>query len=293
MLQNFGPRQIDVHEKEPSGSLPEVIAVTSGKGGVGKSSLSVNIAILLQQLKKKVLLIDADIHLGNVDLILGMRPRYTIADVISERVGMKEAIVSGPAGIDILPASSAVSELLELKDGVLQKIGETFSGFEYNYDLIILDTGAGISQNVMSFVFAAHKTVLVVTSDPSSIADAYAMIKVIRTTKPDMPILMVTNMVRNHEEGDSIYKKMNLMVRKFLNSGIDFGGAILRDELIAKSIKLQQPFVLQYPNSGPATALRLVNRKLLQLPGMDSSKREHFFKNFLENRKIEIRGPHE
>ncbi len=290
MLQNFGPRQIDLKAREADEMSPQVIAITSGKGGVGKTSLSVNLALLLRKAKKRVLLMDADIHLGNVDLIMGIRPRYTVADVIKDGISLEDVITRAPGDIDILPASSAVSELLEMNDLVIQRLSDAFSAYELDYDYILLDTGAGISQIVMSFVLSADKVVLVVTSDPASIADAYAMIKTVRLHRPEVPILMVTNMVRSDEEGESIYKKMNLMVKKFLKSSIDFGGVIIKDELVSKSVKLQRPFVIEYPNSSATSALRLVNRRLVQLPLSQGGKRVAFFRRFLENRKIELKG---
>ncbi len=290
MLQNFGPRQINLKAREAEDMAPQLIAITSGKGGVGKTSLSVNLALLLRKAKKRVLLVDADIHLGNVDLIMGIRPRYTVADVIKDGISLEEVITRAPGDIDILPASSAVSELLEMNDLVIQRLSDAFSAYELDYDYILLDTGAGISQIVMSFVLSADKVVLVVTSDPASIADAYAMIKTIRIHQPDLPILMVANMVRSDEEGESIYKKMNLMVKKFLKSSIDFGGVIIRDDLVSKSVKLQRPFVMEYPNSVATSALRLVNRRLVQLPILSSGKRVALFRRFLENRKIELKG---
>ena len=169
----------------------EIIAITSGKGGVGKSYLSTNMAIMLQQMRKRVLIIDADIHLGNVDLILGVRSEYTIADVLNDGMDLQDIIVTGPANIDVLPASSASGKLLEMEDVFLKRLSVAFRTIENNYDYIIVDTGAGIANSVLSFLLGADKIVLVITSDPASIADAYAVIKIIKRNDLDIPIMLI------------------------------------------------------------------------------------------------------
>lgn len=288
MLRNFNPTTIDKKIRNEAVKYPEVISITSGKGGVGKSSLSVNLAILLQQTKKKVLLIDADIHLGNLDLILGMRTQYTITDIVKGIVDVEDAILEGPGGIHILPASSAVSDLLEMEEMALRKLSDAFAEYEHNYDIVLLDTGAGISSSVTSFLFGSDKIMVVVTPDPASIADAYAVIKVIRQERESVPILLVTNMTKSQEEGETLYKKMNLMVQKFLNSHVEYGGAILIDDTIRLSVKKQRPFVLDYPNSGSSKGLHLIKRKVLTLPASEASSRKNLFTNFRKNRKISV-----
>lgn len=270
--------------------LPEVISVTSGKGGVGKSTLSVNLAILMRQMRRRVLVLDADIHLGNVDLIAGIRSKYTIADVVSNGVDINEVIIKGPGDIDVLPASSAVTELLDMEDLILRKLATAFGSIENQYDTIIVDTGAGIAQTVLSFVLGSDKVVLMVTPDPSSIADAYAVIKVIRHCRGAVPVVMFTNRVRSEEEGDSLFKKMNLMVQKFLSSYIEYGGSLVEDSVLQKSVKLQKPVVLSSPNGTTANALRVLNRKLVGIPVVDSSKRKDFFSRFISNRKVSLEG---
>lgn len=271
-------------------NLPEILTITSGKGGVGKSSISVNLALLLAQIKKRVLLIDADIHLGNVDLILGIRPKYTIADVISGEVELKDVITQGPGGIDILPAASAVIEMLEAEDKVLSKMAESFSRFQHKYDTVLVDTGAGVHDTVMSFVLGADKIALVVTPDPASIADAYGMVKVIRQTNKDVPIMMISNMVGKEENGESLFKKMNLMVQRFLDSQLIYGGSIVKDELVAQSIQKQRPLALDHPNSIPMNSLKMITRRLLKLPITDMSNRESFFDRFMAYKRVNVGG---
>ncbi len=272
--------------KQKQVAVPEIISVTSGKGGVGKSSVSVNLAILMQQLRKKVLVLDADIHLGNVDLICGVRSRYTIADVVTKNIPLNEVIVKGPGGIDILPASSAVSELIEMEDVILRKLASAFAGLQRAYDTIIVDTGAGIASTVLSFVLGSDKVILLVTPDPASIADAYAVIKVIKHWRVALPVVMVPNRVKTEAEGESIYKKMNLMVQKFLSSFIDYGGSIVEDEHLSRSVKLQQPLVLGAPNAPVVRTLKLLNRKLMGIPINQEHAKSSFFDRFIANRRL-------
>jgi len=286
MLRNFSPRSIDLMPRELKKNLPEVIAITSGKGGVGKSSIGVNLAILLSQMKRKVLLIDADVHLGNVDLIMGIRAKYTIADVVKDSIDISKALIKAPGDFDILPASSAVTELFKMEDSMIYKLANAFSKIEYDYDIVLLDTGAGISHLVTSFIFGSDKVLLVVTPDPSSIADAYAVIKVIKKTNSLMPVLMIANMVKSYDEGEILYKKMNLMVQKFLNCDIDFGGSLLKDEIISKSVQMQTPFVIKNPNSAATKTLNLLKGKILKLPLIDVSKRNNFFSKFINGRNV-------
>ncbi len=266
----------------------DIITITSGKGGVGKSTISSNLAISLQKMKKKVLLIDADIHLGNLDLILGMRTQYTIADVVSEGMPLDKVIVEGPAGLHILPASSASLELLEMEDVALKKLAAAFEDFTTRYEYILVDTGAGIAPSVITFLLGADKIVLVITPDPASISDAYAVIKVIRSVNKTVPILLTANKVSTPEEGDVLYKKMNLMTQKFLKSRLIFGGSILRDDIIAQSVRRRSPFMLDYPNTTAAKAISILNRRLLQVPVVERHPDTNFFNRLVSGRKIQF-----
>lgn len=286
MLSRVGSTRLAA--KQGASNPGEVIAVTSGKGGVGKSTVSANMAISLKQMNRKVLLIDADIHLGNLDLILGTRSRLTLADVAKDGVSLEDIIMEGPGGIDILPASSAALDILKSEDMFLRKLGSAFSNFDGQYDYIVLDTGAGIAQNVIAFLLGAQKIVLVITPDPASITDAYAVVKVVRSIDKDIPIYLTTNMVGSADEGEILFKKMNLMVQKFLDSKIQFGGSILKDDLIQRSVKQQKPFVLHHPNSGSTTAIRVLNRRLMHSAAQFDDKQKNIFEKLINIKKIQF-----
>jgi len=282
MLETIGK---DMTTLKDTRKQPEIIAITSGKGGVGKSSLSINTALVFRQMRKRVLLIDADIHLGNVDLLLGMRTVNTLEDLLKDGMDIRDIIVEGPGQLDVLPASSASMKMLEMEDILLKKLAAAFRKIESNYDYVIVDTGAGVAQTVLSFLLGADKIVLVITSDPASIADAYAVIKIVKTMDAEIPVLVVPNQVNAHEEGEVLYKKLNLMVRKFLKCEIEYAGSVLKDELIAKSVKIQKPFVLHNPNSAAANTMRLFTRQLLQLTPKTSRDKRNVFDRFIVNKK--------
>ena len=272
-----------------SGSGPDILAVTSGKGGVGKTSLSVNLSILASQLNKKVLLVDADIHLGNVDLLLGIQPKFTIADVIDEKVDLKDIIERGPAGLDILPAASAVDSLLQSEDRVLNKIKNSFSQIEKNYDMIFVDTAAGIHNTVMSFVLGADKIILVITPDPSSIADGYGMIKIIKQNQINAPIIMIANSVESDESGWALFKKMNLMVQRFLSTDIIWGGSLLKDDDYANAVRKRSPLAIDNPQSSSISHMKVILRHILDLKmSPNGQHNSNFFDRFMQNRHFEL-----
>lgn len=287
-MTEISTRMFMMNQLKLDKSVPEVIAVTSGKGGVGKTFLSVNLAIHLVQLKQRVLLLDADIHLGNIDLFLGLRPQYTIADVIHGEKEISEIVIKGPNDVDILPASSCVKDLIQQEKETLNKFRQAFKRFEHNYDKIIVDTGAGISSNVLSFLLGADKIIVIVTPDPASIADAYGVMKIVAHFAEHIPILLVANIVRDEEEGRSLFNKMNLMTERFLQRSIMYGGSIVETVSIAHSVKRQKPMMIHQPNAVPMSALRNIARKLFRVPVPDRYSRSGLFEQIIDLREISL-----
>ncbi len=273
-------------QNNASNSRPETITITSGKGGVGKTNMSVNLAIMLSKLKKKVLLFDADIHLGNVDLFLGIRTQYTIADVVAGKKPLKDVIVSGPENIDVLPASSAVVEMIEMGDDVIRKLGFVFSRYENNYDYIIVDSGAGINNQVIPFVLGADKVIVMVTKDPASIADAYGMIKIINKYRKKLPVALTVNMVKELNEGKSLFKKLDLMVNRFLGSKIFYGGSLKEDFKIGEAIRKQVPFSIKYPNTDSTQILKNITRNIINIPINKERENVKFFDRINNNKNV-------
>ena len=191
-----------------------IIAVSSGKGGVGKTSVTVNLAIALSNLGNKVTIIDADLGLANVDILMGLIPRYTLSHVIKLEKKLEEIIVEGPSGIQIVSGGSGVMDLVNLNEDELSALILGLEHLNNDSDYILIDTGAGLNSSVISFIQAAQEVVVVVTSDPTSITDAYALIKNIQDL--DVKIKIVVNRIDSNKEGTEVFHKIDLAANKFL-----------------------------------------------------------------------------
>lgn len=269
-------------------SHTKILAVTSGKGGVGKTVLSVNLALSLRALGKKVLLVDADLYLGSVGTMLGLNPKITLADVLSTNINIREAIFKVQNGLDYLPACGGANELFEIHDSIFKRMSAKFSFVEGEYDYIVLDTGAGIVAEVTSFVLAADATLVVTTPDPASIKDAYAMIKVVKRFEPDQALFLVCNMVESITQAETIFNKMNLLTRKFLEGDVRFAGAIPRDKRLQESVRSQNPLVVATPQADNSKRLREIaaklDRHILRIP----TNSRPLFKRIEQSRSLSL-----
>lgn len=241
-----------------------VITVTSGKGGVGKTNFTLNLGLALTKMGYKVTILDADLGLANIDVIIGLIPKYTLANVIRKEKTLQEVLVDGPFGIKIISGGSGLKELVNLSEVQLLDLIENLKAIGYNSDFILIDTGAGISDAVLTFVNAATEVILVTTPEPTSITDAYAMLKNIVNTDNGKIIRLLVNRVESNEEGISIYNKINTASQRFLNVSVQKLGYLYDDLLVSKAVKCQQPFLISYPNSiisqgVEAIASRLIN----------------------------------
>ena len=237
-----------------------IIAITSGKGGVGKTSLSVNLAIMLARMGENVLLMDADLGLANVNVLLGITPEYTLYDVVKGNKSLSDIIIE-VLGIKIIPGASGFSILANLPDDIRKKLIDEFKTLE-EHSIIILDTSAGLSYNVISFLLASDEVIVLTTPEPPAMTDAYGIIKVI-STRGVKNIKLVANRVKTIREANRVLNKLKTVAKKFLEIDIDELGFIFEDEIVRKSIYKQIPFVEGYPKSKASICVEIIASKLL------------------------------
>lgn len=233
-----------------------VIAVSSGKGGVGKTNFTINLAIALSKLNQRVSVVDADLGLANVDILLGIVPKYTLTHVIKNEKRLEDILISGPNDVQIISGGSGVMDLVNLSQEELKTLIESFEALNDKSDYILIDTGAGLNHSVMTFIQAAKEVVVVVTSDPTSITDAYALIKNIQDL--DTNIKVVVNRVESNKEGYEVFQKLNSATSKFLNFELESIGYLYEDSNVKKSVKNQVPFLVAYPNSLASKGVELI-----------------------------------
>ena len=243
-----------------------VIAVTSGKGGVGKTNVSVNLAVAMADAGKQVLLLDADLSLANVDVMLGLHPRYNLAHVISGERTLEEIIVPGPGGLKIVPASSGVQRMAELSPHEHAGVIRAFSELGNSLDTLIIDTAAGISDGVVSFTRASQEVVVVVCDEPASITDAYALIKLLSREYGMHRFRILANMAHSVQEARELYGKILKVTDRFLDVALDFMGMVPFDEYLRKAVQKQRAVVDAYPRSRAAMAFKNLANKAAAWP---------------------------
>jgi flagellar biosynthesis protein FlhG len=244
----------------------KVIAVTSGKGGVGKTNVSVNLSMALSQGGKDVLLLDADLGLANVDVLLGLRPRHTLSDVINGSRALEEIIINGPESLKIIPASSGVKNMAELNSMEHAGIIRAFSELSHSIDVLMIDTAAGISDSVITFTRAAQEVVVVVCDEPTSITDAYALIKVLNKDYGIRRFRVISNMVQSLQEGRELFKKIMTVTDKYLDVQLDFMGMVPYDDFLKKAVQRQKAVIDAYPRSKSALAFKSLSVKADKWP---------------------------
>lgn len=252
----------------------QVISVTGGKGGVGKTNVSTNLGVSLAQMGRRVVLLDADLGLANVDVLLGLSPRKTLEDVLSGSCSIEDILIAGPAGIKIVPASSGIQRMAQL--GPVEHAGliHAFSELSEQIDVLIIDTAAGISDSVVSFVRASQEVLVVVCDEPSSITDAYALIKLLNKEYGVDRFRVVANMTRSAVEGKNLYHKLSQVTERFLDVTLHYEGHIPFDENIRKAVQRQKVIVEFAPRSKAAQAMVKLAEKVDTWP-LPSTPRGH------------------
>ncbi len=252
----------------------QVIAVTGGKGGVGKTNVAVNLSVTLAQMGRRTLLLDADLGLANVDILLGVSPKETISDVIDGKCTLKEVMCNGPAGMKVIPASSGTQRMVHLPPSAHAGLIHGFSELSNDIDVLVIDTAAGISDTVVSFVRAAQETIIVACNEPTSITDAYALIKLLSTEYGLFQFRLVANMIRSNQDSKDLFTKLSNVTDRFLDIGLQLVGAIPYDEHVRKSVVRRKAITDLYPQSPAAIAFRALAQKVDSWP-LASSPRGH------------------
>lgn len=249
-----------------------VIAVTGGKGGIGKTNVSVNLSLALAKLGRRVVLMDADLGLANVDVLLGIEARKNIADVLTGECSLTDVMVEGPMGIKIVPASSGIRSMVSLTVAEHAGLIQAFSEIDNQLDVLIIDTAAGISDAVTSFVHAAQEVLVVVCNEPTSITDAYALIKVLNRDHGVFKFNILANMVHSPDDEREIFEKLSRVSERFLNVALKRVGAIPYDEMLVKSVKKREPVYQAYPRAKSSLAFKQLANQIDAWPLPKSAK---------------------
>lgn len=234
----------------------KVMTVTGGKGGVGKTNIAVNLGIALSLLGRRVMLLDADLGLANVDVLLGLQPAHSLADVVRGERRLDEIIVPGPAGLKVIPGASGLSEMANLSTAQHAGIVNAFSELTEDLDALVVDTAAGISDSVLRFCEAGNEVLVVLCDEPTSITDAYALIKVLSTERSVNRFRIITNMTHQGGDGRSLFEKLLRVTERFLQVTLDHAGSVPYDDRVWRAVQLQSPFVTAFPTSLAAAALK-------------------------------------
>ncbi len=243
-----------------------VFAITSGKGGVGKTNISVNLGVALSQLGRRVALLDADMGLANVDILLGLSPQYNLSHVLHGEKTLQDIMLTGPHGLQIIPASSGIQHMTELSSIEQAGVIRAFSELDYNLDDLIVDTAAGISSSVINFARACQDIIVVICDEPTSLTDAYAYIKLLNRDYGLNHFHIISNMVQTEKQGQQLYTKLTKVTDRYLDVTLNYTGAIPFDESLRKAVQKQTPVITAFPQSKAAIAFGNLALKINSWP---------------------------
>ncbi len=250
------PDQADTLHQLNSSRPVKVIAVTGGKGGVGKTTVSANLAVAIAAQGRDVMLVDADFGMANVDVVLGLHTRFHLGHVVAGECLLEDAIVTGPHGLQIVPAASGIKRMANLTDAEQAGIIRAFSDLYHRVEVLVVDTAAGLHDSVLTFSQAAHHVVVVVCDEPASITDAYALIKVLSREHGVQRFQILANQTRRSGEGPELFQKISRVCDRFLNVTLEFAGSIPFDDYLRRAVQRQTAVVDTYPASISSVALK-------------------------------------
>ena len=259
-------RAIIKQQNQINVSNARIITVTSGKGGVGKSSTAINLALQFRRQGKRVIIFDADFGLANIEVMFGVIPKYTLADLMFKGKEIKDILTEGPEGVLFVSGGSGIARLVNLDNEKVKRLVYKMSEHERQADVIVIDTGAGISPSVLEFVAASPEVLLVTTPEPTSITDSYALLKALAMIpgydRNSSKIKVITNKVTSQSESRNIFEKLSVVVNRFLHLNLEYLGEVPQDNAITKAIMKQKPVSLAYPSSSSSNAFARIRERL-------------------------------
>ena len=275
--------QLDASPSELNMPTTRVLSITSGKGGVGKTAVVSNVAISLAKQGKKVLIIDADLGLANVDVVLGLSPSYNLNHFFNGERTLEEVMVEGPHGVKILPAGSGVQQYTRLDGQLKMRLIDSLDALEEHFDVVLIDTEAGISDNVTYFNVAAQDILVVTTPEPTAITDAYALMKLLSTQYHQKRFLLAVNSVRSTDEGLDVFEKLTMVSGRYLDIFLDYLGCIPYEKKMHESVRQQQVMVDLFPDNKVAKSFNTLAETLVDAPINNQAQGtlQFFWKQFL------------